>query len=621
VRGCGNLKSYPDQLIDAIIFGRDLGEDEESISEERFDKIRFYLKNGKYPNGADRAEKSRLRSAATHYKLIPSSDGQPERLMLKGKEVIAEPARQYEIARQVHFQNHGGINKSTAAIAERYHWVRIKETVSAVIKNCGICNDMSKAVARPEQFYRRSDGLMANNESGFAPASAPPYGPVSEGYNSGTVQFQPQLQLQSPSSVEVQQPGPNSQPHPPFLYPHVQEQSPSRRDNYEAAKSASAPLGTSPATTTTLPLISNIPQFEDRIYPESDRGHQNIPMGQQHGLPLDPQLWHQFQYPPSPPRFAQSMPPQAVVPFNVRRNSENIEISRITTDAEWQAREFCREPSVGQPERPENSDLPPHTQAPMSPSKDKVLNSARSEENSGDTANIPSLTDITVTGKEHESTNEPLDMLVDSPREMNEPPAGAVSPSASKDHATVAAPKADEEANSATEPATSGELPHENHPPEEARSLEPIIEQDAWMNTHNAPNSLSAEADPPVNRKSPAVNAKDTSHLDGAEMPTADTVDGRGPSEADEIPPDELGEVIIPRPKAEINHRHLRGRKSSSANRTRSESPSAQLFRESLSQYDEPPRSTPSGKVKPSHFGNDKSPGSIRARKKRKRWI
>ncbi|RYO55889.1 hypothetical protein AA0116_g9106 [Alternaria tenuissima] len=83
VKGCGNLKSYPGELVDAIIYGRDLGQDDEFVSEERFDKIRFYLKNGKYPNGADRAEKSRLRSAATHYKLTPGEGDEPEKLWLK----------------------------------------------------------------------------------------------------------------------------------------------------------------------------------------------------------------------------------------------------------------------------------------------------------------------------------------------------------------------------------------------------------------------------------------------------------------------------------------------------------------------------------------------------------
>ena len=152
VKGAGNLKSYPGQLIDAIIYGRDLGpEGEDFVNEERFDKIKFYLKYGKYPAGADRAEKSRLRSAATHYKLIAESD----KLMLKDKEVISDPQRQYEIARDVHVQQHGGINKTTATIAEKYHWVRIKETVSLVIRNCTQCKELGKApVVRADGVIR-----------------------------------------------------------------------------------------------------------------------------------------------------------------------------------------------------------------------------------------------------------------------------------------------------------------------------------------------------------------------------------------------------------------------------------------------------------------------------------
>ena len=134
--------------MDAIIYGRDLGlEGEDYVSEERFEKIKFYLKHGKYPNGADRAEKSRLRSAATHYKLLPATETEPEKLMLKDKEVIADPQKQYELARQVHMQHHGGINKTTASIAEKYHWVRIKETVSQVIRNCPDCKDTTKTTS------------------------------------------------------------------------------------------------------------------------------------------------------------------------------------------------------------------------------------------------------------------------------------------------------------------------------------------------------------------------------------------------------------------------------------------------------------------------------------------
>lgn len=175
VKGCGNLRSYPDHLVDAIIYGRDLGQDEDFVSEERFDKIRYYLKHGKYPNGADRAEKSRLRSAATHYKLIPATGDSPEMLMLKGKEVIADPSRQYEIAKEIHARNHGGINKTTAAIAEKYHWVRIKETVSAAIRSCNQCNEVAKAAAlRPEGSSRTANdspsAQLIDAERGEAPS-------------------------------------------------------------------------------------------------------------------------------------------------------------------------------------------------------------------------------------------------------------------------------------------------------------------------------------------------------------------------------------------------------------------------------------------------------------------
>lgn len=61
--------------------------------------------------------------------------------MLKDKEVVSDPQRQYQISKEVHAQQHGGINKTTATIAERFHWVRIKETVSLVIKNCPDCKD------------------------------------------------------------------------------------------------------------------------------------------------------------------------------------------------------------------------------------------------------------------------------------------------------------------------------------------------------------------------------------------------------------------------------------------------------------------------------------------------
>jgi hypothetical protein len=176
VKGCGNLKSYPGELVDAIIYGRDLGQEDDFVSEERFDKIRFYLKNGKYPNGADRAEKSRLRSAATHYKLTASKDDEPEKLWLKGKEVIADPQKQYEIARDLHHKSHGGINKTTAAIAELYHWIRIKETVSQVIRNCPECSEMNKGLSamRQNQNQNHNQARYSQPTNGQSPLTSTP---------------------------------------------------------------------------------------------------------------------------------------------------------------------------------------------------------------------------------------------------------------------------------------------------------------------------------------------------------------------------------------------------------------------------------------------------------------
>lgn len=172
VKGCGDLKSHPGELIDAIIYGRDLGQEDDLVSEERFDKIRFYLKNGKYPNGADRAEKSRLRSAATHYKLTPATDDEAEKLWLKGKEVISDAQRQYEIARDVHHKSHGGINKTTAAIAESYHWVRIKETVSQVIRNCPECSEMNKGLSGVRLNQTRSSQQSNGQQQQYSPPSS-----------------------------------------------------------------------------------------------------------------------------------------------------------------------------------------------------------------------------------------------------------------------------------------------------------------------------------------------------------------------------------------------------------------------------------------------------------------
>jgi hypothetical protein len=215
VKGCGNLKSYPGELVDAIIYGRDLGQEDDFVSEERFDKIRFYLKNGKYPNGADRAEKSRLRSAATHYKITGGEDDEPEKLWLKGKEVIADPQQQYEIARDIHHKAHGGINKTTAAIAEIYHWVRIKETVSQVIRNCPDCSEMNKGLSalRQNQHQSQSSTRYIEPTTTTPPADLTPPLDIYAQLHSSVRPESPSNQLQLESA----------QQHDTFAFAHEDE--------------------------------------------------------------------------------------------------------------------------------------------------------------------------------------------------------------------------------------------------------------------------------------------------------------------------------------------------------------------------------------------------------------
>lgn len=168
VPGGGRLLSNPGHFVDAIIYGRDLNlEGDDSAAQDRFEKIKYYLKHAKYPRGADRAEKSRLRSAATHYKILGGEDGEPERLMLKDKEVVSDPQQQYDIAHDIHLQKHAGINKTTAAIAVKYHWVRIKETVSRVIRDCPECKETLKNPLAMNDFRNDAQSGFEDTSTGL----------------------------------------------------------------------------------------------------------------------------------------------------------------------------------------------------------------------------------------------------------------------------------------------------------------------------------------------------------------------------------------------------------------------------------------------------------------------
>ncbi|KFY82698.1 hypothetical protein V498_08501 [Pseudogymnoascus sp. VKM F-4517 (FW-2822)] len=140
VPACGNLRSYPDRLVDALIYGRELGgELDEQAGEERFDKIRLR---------------------------------EDDVLMLKGREVVPEVERQWGIAREVHERGHGGINRTTTTIAESFHWVRIKETVSDVIRNCKECKEKeaAKAVVPAKRKVGEEEYLPGTSNGADSPA-------------------------------------------------------------------------------------------------------------------------------------------------------------------------------------------------------------------------------------------------------------------------------------------------------------------------------------------------------------------------------------------------------------------------------------------------------------------
>ena len=294
--------------MDAIIYGRDLGPDgEDFVSEERFDKIHFYLKHGKYPNGADRAEKSRLRSAATHYKLIPAQEGRngEERLMLKDKEVVANPQRQYEIARQVHAAQHGGINKTTAAIAEHYHWVRIKETVSLAIKNCPECKDATKIpTVRPaaDELSSTSSGIQTRAQSG---------------QNSANHQ-DPNTLIERLVNFDDLDPPPQ---HTPSVSSHTSSHSLNPPPLYPP--SANAPVAHMHAS---APLQSHLPSS---LHDYSSQPGQHIP--------LDPQIMHHNAAPPTPSSHFAHRPEDQLQGYQTSHGGEDaqyeLDMSGLDGDA------------------------------------------------------------------------------------------------------------------------------------------------------------------------------------------------------------------------------------------------------------------------------------------------
>lgn len=162
IKAAGILKEH-DSAVDAFIYGKEFVQAvEPSHATYRFDKIKYYLETGRYPPLIDRQEKSRLRSSASHYRLI---DG---KLTLKGREVVSDPVRQLDICTEYHKLSHGGINKTTSAIVERYHWTRIKDTVALAIRNCSECRDPTKSTKRKRENSPHDDDGKIHKPSNTA---------------------------------------------------------------------------------------------------------------------------------------------------------------------------------------------------------------------------------------------------------------------------------------------------------------------------------------------------------------------------------------------------------------------------------------------------------------------
>ncbi|KAL6450036.1 SPT10 Protein SPT10 [Candida maltosa Xu316] len=114
--------------------------DETDANNVKFENLRYFLATGEYPENSDTKEKSRLRANKASYYL--SGDG---KLMVNDREVITTTSRQRDVCRTIHIENgHSGINRTTTLVSQKYHWVRIKETVARMIKACEECKNSGK---------------------------------------------------------------------------------------------------------------------------------------------------------------------------------------------------------------------------------------------------------------------------------------------------------------------------------------------------------------------------------------------------------------------------------------------------------------------------------------------
>ena len=136
------LKGF-DVPVDSFIYGKEFAHITKSIDLLRdpqitneiakYERLKYYLETGKYPDHCDRNEKARLRVTGKYHSVLNG------KLMTKGKEVVYDPDRQRQIALDYHVMEHQGINKVTSKIVEKYHWKGVKQTVSEIIQECQKC--------------------------------------------------------------------------------------------------------------------------------------------------------------------------------------------------------------------------------------------------------------------------------------------------------------------------------------------------------------------------------------------------------------------------------------------------------------------------------------------------
>ncbi|GAV30463.1 hypothetical protein PMKS-003977 [Pichia membranifaciens] len=131
------LKSTKDILINSFIFTKELTIFEEDANTSKHANILTYLLSGQYPENSSKEDRSRLRALAYHYEVLNS------KLYLKGKEVVSDVDEQLRIIREVHEQDHMGINKTTSLISAKYYWSKIKSTVKKVVDECETCRQDS----------------------------------------------------------------------------------------------------------------------------------------------------------------------------------------------------------------------------------------------------------------------------------------------------------------------------------------------------------------------------------------------------------------------------------------------------------------------------------------------